>query len=178
MSPSESSRVILDLIPLAKMSISPFFLRPATAALLHALRPACINAMTVRWHLEVCTHLDRLKRNPSCICGWSGKGSPCIGNEAGVERKRSSHLACPREVPRRRDPTSRGQPRPEDCSWAVSCIEPESRPNLGLLVLGRASWLCSQSLERPGFFNDKNPRIFTNTQYCRIVLRFLSAILL
>ena len=64
---------------------------------------------------------------------------------AGVERKRRSHSVRARQVPRRRDPISRGQPGPEDRSWAVLCIEPESRPNPGLLVLGQTSWLCSQS---------------------------------
>ena len=72
-----------------------------------------------------------------------------------MERKRHSHSLRAREVPRRQDLTLRGQPRPEDRSWAVSCIGSESRPNPGLLVLGRASSLCSQSPERSGFLNNK-----------------------
>lgn len=68
-----------------------------------------------------------------------------------------TRYASPREVPRRRDPALRGQPGPEDRSWAVSSIESESRPNLGLLALGQASWLCSQSPGSSGSFIIKNP---------------------
>ena len=76
---------------------------------------------------------------------------PVAAETARVERKRHSLWVRAREVPQRQDPTSRGQPRPEDRSWADLCIESESRPNPGLLVLGRASWLCSQSPKRSGF---------------------------
>ena len=48
---------------------------------------------------------------------------------------------------RRRDSTSRvhWQPRPEDHSWDVWCIESQSRPNPGLLVLGQTPRPYSQS---------------------------------
>ena len=56
------------------------------------------------------------------------------------------------------------QPGPEDRSWAVLCIAPESRPDPSLPVLGRAPWLCSQSPESSGFL------IITNAQCHRIAL--------
>ena len=75
-----------------------------------------------------------------------------------------TRYASPREVPRRRDPALRGQPGPEDRSWAVSSIESESRPNLGLLALGQASWLCSQSPDSSGFSIMKTSQKPANAQ--------------
>ena len=51
----------------------------------------------------------------------------------------------------------------------VSCIGSGSRPNPGLLVLGRTSWLCSQSPESSGFLIIIRP----NAQYRHIALRLL-----
>ena len=67
-------------------------------------------------------------------------------------------------------PDLAGQPRPGDCSWAVSCIESESRPNPGLLVLGQASWLCSQSPDSSGFLMIKPPHRNLQTRTDAILL--------
>ena len=45
----------------------------------------------------------------------------------------------------------------------------KSRPNLGLLVLGQASWLCSQSPGRSGFLMIINPRKYSQTRNTAIL---------
>ena len=79
-------------------------------------------------------------------------------------RRRCSHSVRAHKVPRRRDPTSRGQPGPEYRSWAVLCVESESRPNQGLFGLGQTPLLCSQNPDSSGFLIIKPPQKSANAQ--------------